>query len=265
MEGLRPLHFLSSAKRGVLQRKRGVLRWETGVFIFVCHAPPHPRPGMAPASNQAPAARAARPPGTRPAAPPSRFGAIAPAASFAPVDGGKRKKECAAVAIVRLVPGDSPPGFGRRWPGGCGGWWCAAGPVAGRRGLRRPVAPPARKPGATAPRPSGRHQGAGPAGHCGPPAVRVVAVPPWRRGGFWWLPAAPGVAASPGPSPARPRLWSILGGAPQSPAARVGRAVLNGCVPWRRQAPVFSVAPGPQRGAGVWIPPPAGGGERPGA
>ena len=54
-----------------------------------------------------------------------------------------------------------------------------------------------------------------------------------------------------GPSPARPRLWSILGGAPQSPAARVGPAVRNGCVPWRRQAPVFSVAPGPQRGAGT--------------
>ena len=124
--------------------------------------------------------------------------------------------------------------------------------------LRRPYGRPRDQKGMrrhcnrpTGPRPSGRHQGAGPAGHCGPPAVRVEAVLPWRRGGFWGLPAAPGVAASPGPSPARPRFWSILGGAPQSPAARVGPAVRNGCVPWRRQAPVFSVAPGPQRGAGT--------------
>lgn len=221
-----------------------------GLGFWPRAAPPPARGGPC-SYSVPPAARAARPPGARPAAPPSRFGAIAPSALFGPMDGAKRKRNAGGIAIVRLAPGDSPPGFGRRWPGGRGGWWCAAGPVAGRRGQRRPVAPPARKPGATAPRPSGRHQGAGPAGRCGPPAVRVEAVPPWRRGGFWGLPAAPGVAASPGPSPARPRLWSILGGAPQSPAARVGPAVRNGCVPWRRQAPVFSVAPGPQRGAGT--------------
>ena len=220
--------------------------------FFPFAAPPHPRPYDGPcfcriSAPSVPPGRAAWP------APPSRPGAIAPrrvpCGGLMAVLGTKRN--AGGIAIGRLAPGDSPPGFGRRWPGGRGGWWCAAGPVAGRRGLRRPVAPPARKPGATAPRPSGQHQGAGPAGHCGPPAMRVKAVPPWRRGGFWGLPAAPGVAASPGPSPARPRLWSILGGAPQSPAARVGPAVRNGCVPWRRQAPVFSVAPGPQRGAGT--------------
>ena len=231
--------------------KGGLCGGKRGLYFFVPRAAPPPARGGPCSYSVPPAARAARPPGTRPAAPPSRFGAIAPAALFGPIDGAKRQRNAGGIAIVRLAPGDSPPGFGRRRPGGCGGWWCAAGPVAGRRGLRRPVAPPARKPGATAPRPSGRQQGAGPAGLCGPPAVRVEAVPPWRRGGFWWLPAAPGVAASPWPSPARPRLWSILGGAPQSPAARVGPAVRNGCVPWRRQAPVFSVAPGPQGGAGT--------------
>ena len=245
-EGFRPLPFLSSAKRGVLQRKRGVLRWETGVFIFVCHAPPHPRPGMAPASNQAPAARAARPPGTRPAAPPSRFGAIAPAASFAPVDGGKRKKECAAVAIVRLAPGDSPPGFGRRWPGGCGGWWCAAGPVAGRRGLRRPVAAAPVARGRQPPAQVVGIKGPGLRGSAGRPPCGLW---PFPRGGglFSWPSGRPWGAGSPWPSPARPRLWSMLGGAPQPPGGRVGGVppvVLFGLVPGRR----FALAPPSPRG-----------------
>lgn len=56
-----------------------------------------------------------------PAAPPSRFGAFAPSALFGPMDGAKRKRNAGGIAIVRLAPGDSPPGFGRRWPGGCGG------------------------------------------------------------------------------------------------------------------------------------------------
>ena len=169
-----------------------------------------------------------------------------------------------------------------------GAWWLRGLVVCGRARRGPPWSASAgcgraRRSGAAAPRPGGRQQGAGPAGLCGPPAVRVEAVPPWRRGGFWWLPAAPGVAASPGPSPARPRLWSMLGGAPQPPGGRVGGVppvVLFGLVPGRR----FALAPpsprgrkggghvGPPpsganaaRGAGVWIPPPAGGGERPGA
>ena len=34
------------------------------------------------------------------------------------MDGAKRKRNAGGIAIVRLAPGDSPPGFGRRWPGG---------------------------------------------------------------------------------------------------------------------------------------------------
>ena len=221
-------------------------------LFFSFAAPPHPRPYDGPcfcriSAPSVPPGRAAWP------APPSRPGAIAPrrvpCGGLMAVLGTKRN--AGGIAIVRLAHGDSPPGFGRRWPGGRGGWWCAAGPVAGRRGLRRPVAPPARKPGATAPRPSGRHQGAGPGGTAGRPPCGLKPSP--RGGGvvFGGFRPPRGVAASPWPALARPRLWSILGGAPQSPAARVGPAVRNGCVPWRRQAPVFSVAPGPQRGAGT--------------
>lgn len=175
-----------------------------GLGFWPRAAPPPARGGPCSCSVP-PAARAARPPGARPAAPPSRFGAIAPSALFGPINGAKRKRNAGGIAIVRLAPGDSPPGFGRRGPGGCGGWWCAAGPVAGRRGLRRPVAPPARRSGAAAPRPGGRKQGAGPAGLCGPPAVRVVAVPPGRRFVFvalWpprgWRPALGPLRPGPG-------------------------------------------------------------------
>ena len=251
-----------------------------GLGFWPRAAPPPARGG--PCSYYVPpAARAARPPGARPAAPPSRFGAIAPSALFGPMDGAKRKRNAGGIAIVRLAPGDSPPGFGRRWPGGRGGWWCAAGPVAGRRGQRRPVAPPARKPGATAPRPSGRHQGAGPAGHCGPPAVRAVAVPPGRRFVFVALRPPLGGGGQPwalsGPSPA---LVNIGRGPP------VARRQGGPCRPqWVRSVAAASpgflhrpgaatggghVGPPPSeanaaRGAWVWIPPPAGGGERPGA
>lgn len=237
-EGLRLLPFFSSPKRGFYGGKRG--------FRILATRRPTPGQGwplLLLHTSRRPCRQAAGRKARRPAVPVRGY---RPFGVVWPHGWGQTKKECGRHCNRPTGPRRLPAGL--RPPVA---WWCAAGPVAGRRGLRRPVAPPARKPGATAPRPSGRHQGAGPAGRCGPPAVRVEAVPPWRRGGFWGLPAAPGVAASPGPSPARPRLWSILGGAPQSPAARVGPAVRNGCVPWRRQAPVFSVAPGPQRGAGT--------------
>lgn len=253
-----------------------------GLGFWPRAAPPPARGGPCSCSVP-PAARAARPPGARPAAPPSRFGAIAPSALFGPMDGAKRKRNAGGIAIARLAPGDSPPGFGRRGPGGCGGWWCAAGPVAGRRGLRRPVAPPARRSGAAAPRPGGRQQGAGPAGLCGPPAVRVVAVPPGRRFVFvaLWPPRGWRPALGPlRPGPGSGQCWA---GPPSRPAAGLGAFRPWSSLAWSRAAASPSllhrpgaakgggrVGPPPSeanaaRGAGVWIPPPAGGGERPGA
>lgn len=218
-------------------------------------APPPARGG--PCSCPAPpAARAARPPGTRPAAPPSRSGAIAPAALFAPVDGGKRKRNarrhCNRPAGPRCLPaGLRPPvawrslglvvcGRARRGPPWSAPAGCAARPGTGGD------SPPAQVVGIN---------GAGPGGTAGRPPCGLQPSP--RGGGvvFGGLRPPRGVAASPWPTLARPRLWSILGGAPPSPAARVGPAVPNGCVPWRRQAPAPSVAPGPPGGRAQGPPP----------
>lgn len=221
-----------------------------GLGFWPRAAPPPARGG--PCSYYVPpAARAARPPGARPAAPPSRFGAIAPSALFGPMDGAKRKGMRAA-----LQSSGWPPATPRRASAAGGLVVAGAGGVrpgpsraavvsVGR--LRRPPENRGRQPPAQVV----GIKGPGLRGTAGRPPCGLW---PFPRGGglFSWPSGRPwGVAASPGPSPARPRLWSILGGAPQSPAARVGPAVRNGCVPWRRQAPVFSIAPGPQRGAGT--------------
>lgn len=149
-----------------------------GLGFWPRAAPPPARGGPCSCSVP-PAARAARPPGARPAAPPSRFGAIAPSALFGPINGAKRKRNAGGIAIVRLAPGDSPPGFGRRGPGGCGGWWCAAGPVAGRRGLRRPVAAAPVARGRPPPAQVVGNKGPGLRGGAPqPPGGRVGGVPP---------------------------------------------------------------------------------------
>lgn len=149
-----------------------------GLGFWPRAAPPPARGGPCSCSVP-PAARAARPPGARPAAPPSRFGAIAPSALFGPINGAKRKRNAGGIAIARLAPGDSPPGFGRRGPGGCGGWWCAAGPVAGRRGLRRPVAAAPVARGRPPPAQVVGNKGPGLRGGAPqPPGGRVGGVPP---------------------------------------------------------------------------------------
>lgn len=74
-----------------------------GLGFWPRAAPPPARGGPCSCSVP-PAARAARAPGARPAAPPSRFGAIAPSALFGPMDGAKRKRNAGGIAIVRLAP-----------------------------------------------------------------------------------------------------------------------------------------------------------------
>lgn len=179
-----------------------------GLGFWPRAAPPPARGGPCSCSVP-PAARAARPPGARPAAPPSRFGAIAPSALFGPINGAKRKRNAGGIAIVRLRPRPSLGG-GRPPPR----WSATRGRACGAlRAARR--AGCGRSPGAAV---------------C-----------------FRGPPAAPGVAASPWPSPARPRLWSMLGGAPQPPGGRVGGVppvVLFGLVPGRR----FALAPPSPRG-----------------
>lgn len=200
-----------------------------GLGFWPRAAPPPARGGPC-SYSVPPAARAARPPGARPAAPPSRFGAIAPSALFGPMDGAKRKRN--------------------------------AGGATG---------------------PGGRKQGAGPAGLCGPPAVRVVAVPPGRRFVFvaLWPPRGWRPALGPlRPGPGSGQCWA---GPPSRPAAGLGAFRPWSSLAWSRAAASPSllhrpgaakggghVGPPPSeanaaRGAGVWIPPPAGGGERPGA
>ena len=150
------------------------------------------------------------------------------------------------IAIVRLAPGASPPGFGRRSPGGRWGWWCAAGPGAGRRGLRRPVAPPARGPGATAPPPKwsastgpglGALRAARRAGCSRPPVAagwclgasgrpggwRPALGLPWPvpgSGQYW---AGPPRRPPPGWAPPSPTGASRGGGKPRPPPSPRGR------------------------------------------
>lgn len=243
-EGLRLLPFFSSPKRGFYDGKRGLRILATR----------RPTPGhtMAPASAVSPR-RPCRQAG--PHGPPRRPGpglsplGVSLAAALWPSSGPKGMR-------AALQSSGWPPATPRRASAAGGLVVAGAGGVrpgpsraavvsAGR--LRRPPENRGRQPPAQVV----GIKGPGLRGTAGRPPCGLW---PFPRGGglFSWPSGRPwGVAASPGPSPARPRLWSILGGAPQSPAARVGPAVRNGCVPWRRQAPVFSIAPGPQRGAGT--------------
>lgn len=221
-------------------------------LFFSFAAPPHPRPGVAPAP--APYLPPPVPPGRRAQGPPPRRpgSGLSPlrrclAPSMGPNEKGMRaalqssgwppappRRASAAGCLAVAGAGSVRPGPAR-----------AAVVCAGR--LRRPPENRGRQPPAQVV----GIKGAGPGGSAGRPPCGLKPSP--RGGGvvFGGFRPPRGVAASPWPALARPRLWSILGGAPQSPAARVGPAVRNGCVPWRRQAPVFSVAPGPQRGAGT--------------
>ena len=260
-EGLRPLSFFSFA------------------------APPHPRPGVAPAPTPyLRAVRAARPGRmARPAVPargyrPSACPLRRPYGRPRDQKGMRRHENCPA------CPGRPPPGSGPRWLVVVGAWWCGAGPAVGRRRSapvsfrRRPKrggrSPPARLKAVL---------GAGPGGSAGRPPCGL-AVPPvaavWSLGAF--LPPRVGRAALGLPWPV-PAWGAVIGwpGPPSAPAAGMGAAPFPGpalwsSLAWSRAAAVPAraspVAPGNggrrqcvARRAGVWIPPPAGGGERPGA
>lgn len=223
-----------------------------GLGFWPRAAPPPARGGPCSCSVP-PAARAARPPGARPAAPPSRFGAIAPSALFGPINGAKRKRNAGGIAIARLAPGDSPPGFGRRGPGGCGGWWCAAGPVAGRRGLRRPVAAAPVARGRPPPAQVVGNKGPGLRGSAGRPPCGLW---PFPRGGglFSWPSGRPGGGGQPlalsGPAPA---LVNAGRGPPAARRPGWGRSARGPLWPGPGPPlrPRSSIAPGPQRGAGT--------------
>ena len=199
-EGLRPLPFFSFAP------------------------PPHPRPYDGPcfcrtSAPSVPPGRAAWP------APPSRPGAIAPrrvpCGGLVAVLG--TKKECGGMKIARLARAAprralAPGGWWSSGPGGVG-----PGPSWAVAGLPRSVFAAARSAGGAAPPARLKAVlGAGPAGLCGPPAVRFGRSPPWRLCGRWGVPAAPGGAGSPWPAPARPRLGGCnwLAGAPPAPRRR---------------------------------------------
>ena len=212
-EGLRLLPFFSSPKRGFYDGKRG--------FRILATRRPTPGQGwplLLLRTSRRPCRQAAGHKARRPAVPVRGY---RPCGVVCPRGRGQTKKECASVAIVRLAPGDSPPGFGRRWPGGCGGWWCAAGPAAGRRGLRRPVA--------AAPVARGRP----------PPAQVVGNKGPGLRGG---APQPPGGRVGGVPPVV---LFGLVPGrrfalAPPSPRGRKGGRA-------RRPAPLGSIC-GPGRG-----------------
>ena len=259
-EGLRPLSFFSFA------------------------APPHPRPGVAPAPTPyLRAVRAARPGRMARPAVPARGYRPSACPLRRPYGRPRDQKECGGENCP-ACPGRPPPGSGPRWLVVVGAWWCGAGPAVGRRRSapvsfrRRPKrggrSPPARLKAVL---------GAGPGGSAGRPPCGL-AVPPvaavWSLGAF--LPPRVGRAALglPWPVPAR---GAVIGwpGPPSAPAAGMGAAPFPGpalwsSLAWSRAAAVPAraspVAPGNggrrqcvARRAGVWIPPPAGGGERPGA
>ena len=230
-EGLRPLSFFSFA------------------------APPHPRPGVAPAPTPyLRAVRAARPGRMARPAVPARGYRPSACPLRRPYGRPRDQKECGGMKIARLARA-APVSFRRR-------------PKRGGR------SPPARLKAVL---------GAGPGGSAGRPPCGL-AVPPvaavWSLGAF--LPPRVGraVLGLPWPVPA----WgAVIGwpGPPSAPAAGMGAAPFPGpalwsSLAWSRAAAVPAraspVAPGNggrrqcvARRAGVWIPPPAGGGERPGA
>lgn len=216
-----------------------------GLGFWPRAAPPPARGGPCSCSVP-PAARAARPPGARPAAPPSRFGAIAPSALFGPMDGAKRKRNARPLQSSGLPPatprrasaagGLAVAGAGGVRPGPSRAAVVCVGRLRPRPSLGGGRPPP--RWSATRGRACGALRAARRAGCGRSPGAAVC---------FRGPPAAPGVAASPWPSPARPRLWSMLGGAPQPPGGRVGGVppvVLFGLVPGRR----FALAPPSPRG-----------------
>ena len=220
-------------------------------LFFSFAAPPHPRPGVAPApAPYLRAVRAARPGRmARPAVPALSPLGVSLAAALWPSSGPKgmrRHENCPA------CPGRPPPGSGPRWLVVVGAWWCGAGPAVGRRRSapvsfrRRPKRGGRSPPGQAQGSPGGRAWGL-----CGPPAVRfgrspVAAV--WSLGAF--LPPRVGRAALGLPWPV-PAWGAVIGwpGAPQRPGGRDGRGplsgaravVLFGLVPCRRRpGPRFS-------------------------
>ena len=235
---------------------RGNEIWERlrPLSFFSFAAPPHPRPGVAPAPTPyLRAVRAARPGRMARPAVPARGYRPSACSLRRPYGRPRDQKECAAVAIVRLAPGDSPPGFGRRGPGGCGGWWCAAGPVAGRRGLRRPVAAAPIARGRPPPAQVVGNKGPGLRGSAGRPPCGLW---PFPRGGglFSWPSGRPGGGGQPlalsGPSPA------LVNAGRAPPAARRpgwGRSARGPLWPGPGPPlrPRSSIAPGPQGGAGT--------------
>lgn len=193
--------------------------WSLSFFSFA--APPHPRPGVAPApAPYLRAVRAARPGRiARPAVPargyrPSACPLRRPYGRPRDQKGMRRHENCPA------CPGRPPPGSGPRWLVVVGAWWCGAGPAVGRRRSapvsfrRRPKRGGRSPPGQAQGSPGGRAWGL-----CGPPAVRFGRSP---RGGcvaVGGVSAAPGGAGSPWPALARPRLGGCnwLAGGPPAP------------------------------------------------
>ena len=196
-EGLRPLSFFSFA------------------------APPHPRPGVAPAPTPyLRAVRAARPGRMARPAVPARGYRPSACPLRRPYGRPRDQKECGGMKIARLARAAPRRALAP------GGWWLSGpgsvgpGPPWAVAGLPRSVFAAARSAGGAAP--PGQAQGS-PGGRawglCGPPAVRFGRSP---RGGcvaVGGVSAAPGWAGSPWPALARPRLGGCnwLAGGPPAP------------------------------------------------
>ena len=254
-------------------------------LFFSFAEPPHPRPGVAPApAPYLRAVRAARPGRMARPAVPARGYRPSACPLRRPYGRPRDQKECGGMKIARLARAAPRRALAP------GGWWLSGpgsvgpGPPWAVAGLPRSVFAAARSAGGAAPPARLRAvRGAGPGGSAGRPPCGL-AVPPvaavWSLGAF--LPPRVGRAALGLPWPV-PAWGAVIGwpGAPSAPAAGMGAAPFPGpalwsSLAWSRAAAVPAraspVAPGNggrrqcvARRAGVWIPPPAGGGERPGA
>lgn len=181
-EGLRPLSFFSFA------------------------APPHPRPGVAPAPTPyLRAVRAARPGRMARPAVPARGYRPSACPLRRPYGRPRDQKECGGMKIARLARAAprralAPGGWWSSGPGGVG-----PGPPWAVAGLPRSVFAAARSAGGAAPRPGSRQSWGPGLGALRAARHAVWPFPPWRLCGRWGRFCRPGWGgqslACPGPSP----------------------------------------------------------------
>ena len=175
-------------------------------LFFSFAAPPHPRPGVAPApAPYLRAVRAARPGRMARPAVPARGYRPSACPLRRPSGRPRDQKECGGMKIARLARAAprralAPGGWWLSGPGGVG-----PGPPWAVAGLPRSVFAAARSAeGAAPPARLRAVRGAGPGGSAGRPPCGL-AVPPWRLCGRWGRFCRPGWGgqplACPGPSP----------------------------------------------------------------